>query len=871
MLVAHYCRGQQIVSGRVTNRLNKEVENVNIILYDVKTEDILVYGSSDKNGRFSLNYTTKTDSLKIEFSSIGYNKKSLITDSKSKSLNVVLEDATTELKEVIVKQTVSPISVKKDTINYSVKAFADSSDRAVIDIIKKLPGITVTPTGQILFNNKAINRFYIEGSDLLEDRYSIASNNLPSKDVETIQVLPDHQPIKVLGDRTRSDRAAINIKLKSTSKSKLIFVGSLTGGIPLKSREVDLAFLKFNRSLQYINTVKSNNVGINIDDELTGHERSVEAYESGSLKQDLVNTVKPEYPPIDKYRYWFNNNNAVSSNELIKLSKTLDLRTNIGVETDILSENQKAYSEIYLPNDTIKIVENHAGEKRFTKLFGGVVLETNNDKVFFKNAVNFQQIYSKDIDQISPSNTYQNLNNPFLNLNNNLAGIIKLKSNTISVKSLIAFTNLPQNLFISPGQFLDTLNAGNPFDAVKQYIHQQTFYANNSAAYSKQFGPVSFSNIIGITDLKQTLSNDLVKIENGQENSIGGDFKNRTERTRNSLYYNPDITFIKNDFSASLSLKASANRYATKSKAYSQSIDKVFFNPELSFHFKINNYFDNTLTLSTANKLLNDGNYSYILLNYRSLFKNTIPINETRSKTLSYTLNYRNIVRGIFANFNVVYSATTSDVLAYNSYDSIFTVRKFVLRRNPYNNLDATFNVNKYYDPIKTSFSIGGSFNSYQFLEFFQDVLTTVRNRNIVLNSKIISNISNRFSISHFAEWSLNYTSTIAESEMNNLPSINSFKQNLQLKLFISNTVQSKIGFEQYYSKVKNLQGNNILFSDFTLMKTFKKPRADVSAAVSNIFNIKQYESFNYSNNVFSYSNYALRSRMLLLKISFQL
>jgi hypothetical protein len=67
-----------------------------------------------------------------------------------------------------VKITAPKIKQTGDTISYSVIDFSDKNDRTIGDVLKKLPGVDVTESGQILYQNKPINKFYIEGSDLLQ-------------------------------------------------------------------------------------------------------------------------------------------------------------------------------------------------------------------------------------------------------------------------------------------------------------------------------------------------------------------------------------------------------------------------------------------------------------------------------------------------------------------------------------------------------------------------------------------------------------------------------------------------------------------------------------------------------------------------------
>lgn len=55
-----------------------------------------------------------------------------------------------------------------DTLIYTVSAFADVQDKTIGDVLQKMPGIDVSATGKISYNGVSINKFYIEGRDLLE-------------------------------------------------------------------------------------------------------------------------------------------------------------------------------------------------------------------------------------------------------------------------------------------------------------------------------------------------------------------------------------------------------------------------------------------------------------------------------------------------------------------------------------------------------------------------------------------------------------------------------------------------------------------------------------------------------------------------------
>ena len=135
------------------------------------------------------------------------------------------------INEVVIKAP--KIRGQGDTVTYFVNQFSSDRDKTIGDVLRKMPGINVDTKGKITYNGKEINKFYIEGQDLLEGKYGIATNGIPQQEVGTVEVYEDHQPIKALEGLFFSDQAAINIKLKEGAKAHWITTLDLESGLPL--------------------------------------------------------------------------------------------------------------------------------------------------------------------------------------------------------------------------------------------------------------------------------------------------------------------------------------------------------------------------------------------------------------------------------------------------------------------------------------------------------------------------------------------------------------------------------------------------------------------------------------------------------------
>ncbi|WP_295795910.1 carboxypeptidase-like regulatory domain-containing protein [Mucilaginibacter sp.] len=862
---------QIIVKGKVHDATGKAIDGANIILSQKSNGVILTYGTTNKDGIFTVSYTSPTDSLIITASNIGYEKAALLLSGKdSHFLDILLKPSTNDLNEVEIKAVKNPIKARGDTINYDVKAFSDSSDRVIIDVIKKLPGITVTKSGQILYNNKAINKLYIEGKDLLDSRYNIATNNLPSNDVEQIQVLEDHQPIKILENTTPSDRAAINIRLKDNAKLRLLGNAQLGAGVPGNLRDDNLSLLKFSKGLQFINTAKTNNTGDNLDEELSQQYFSPNYYESGSSKQDLAKIAMPSKPPIDQNRYWFNNNNLGTGNYLVSLNKTLDLKLNTAIETDAVSANPSSLTNIYLPKDTIRINEGHAGKQSVTKLITGLALQANKKDFYLNNDLRYEQIWSSQSDYISNGSISQQLKNPFQSFTNNLNGFISVANNIVGFSSFTAFNNLPQNLTVSPGLYPDILNAGNPFEGLFQQIHKQTFYTNNYLTYVKKLKLINFTNSPGITVRSETLGNDLTKKISNDRMPVGSFYQDTIKRNMLRLYDELGVTVINEGFNGSLTAKISYNSLDDSALKLERSFNKLFFEPQLYFKFNLNNYFSNSITLAMNNKLDDNTSPGFILNDYRSFYVNDAPISQVNNKTLSYQLNYKNTITGIFSNLNFLYTSSRSNVMTDDQYDSTLTVRKYIAFSNQSQYLNTSLNVSKFWLSLKTTLTLHLNYALNIAEQLQQGNLLHFRNNEYTVGTKINSNPNDFITLTHNAELTVYENDSETAGLNTHYDPVYSFRQTLKATIFLPWKIQATGNIEQYINSTTGSKRTNASFVDLTLQKRLMKRKLDFGVTASNLFNTKNYIDYVYSNNILTTANYPLRGRMLMVKAMFQ-
>ena len=166
--------------------------------------------------------------------------------------SVKMSPKATQLRDVIIKAP--DIYQKGDTLVYNVDKFAKQQDDAIIDVIKRLPGIKVDDDGTIVYNGKPINKFYIDGNDFIGGQYGLATNNLSKDGVKSVEVLENHQPIKALDDIEFSDQAGINLKLKEDARQKWVGVAQGAAGFSPMLYDASLLRCALPQDSEYVYT-----------------------------------------------------------------------------------------------------------------------------------------------------------------------------------------------------------------------------------------------------------------------------------------------------------------------------------------------------------------------------------------------------------------------------------------------------------------------------------------------------------------------------------------------------------------------------------------------------------------------------------------
>ena len=357
--------GQSKITGVVKNVEGKGMDFVSVIVSpNDAPKTILASVFTNENGFFQMSVNSDCDSLILKASSVEITSAQIIIPNRSGNYDIIVENRAIELKEVVVKS--KKIYSQGDTINYNVGSFLSQTDQSIADVLKKMPGITVSDAGQISYQGKPIKNFYIEGLDLMKGHYGIATNNIDPNNIATVQVLENHQDIKALKGLRPEEQASINLRLKEGVKGVFNLIATLGGGYGDKRLWNNSAIATyFRRNSQFLATYKGNNTGEDLSQELYSFDND------WSRTSNISSISMPSAPGIDKRFYYFNRSHNATFNNVYRVGRLGEFGINAAYLNDRDTRSSSSSTINFLPDGGQNIVDEvMQGTARMQKAYG---------------------------------------------------------------------------------------------------------------------------------------------------------------------------------------------------------------------------------------------------------------------------------------------------------------------------------------------------------------------------------------------------------------------------------------------------------------------------------------------------------------------
>ena len=756
----------------------------------------------------------------------------LLSHAQTDSINLDSIFKTLNLQEVEVKA--KKIRQSNDTVTYNASTYISKDDKVLEDLLRKMPGISVSSDGQISYNGKWISDFYIEGSDLLGGRYTIATTNINADDIATVQVMENHQEAKVLQGRMRGDSPAINIKLKNSAKGAWASTLDSKAGWPLLSRDVSVNLMNFRPRRQNISFYKTNNTGRNL-----GQEINAPGDMNGDSGTGMQMPAKPSIDDIFSYR---NDSHSLSVNQLVETGKNRVLTYNINYLHDRERRHSAEHSVFLVSADSVlDIIEDNMSESKMNYLNGNLNYKINDNGLYLKEALTISAAFNCGNGTVNTDVT-QHLDNHSLEIANRITAKKKKDNGSVAdYSSTLRMTDKDGKLVL-------------PF--ICQDIHQSRIHTVNSVSLFSRLVPFVMFGADASAEMKyERVTTGIIQRDN------------RLENVESAVHLVPRA-ILHHGSSLQLNLYAPVGvRYYHASDMNMGSYGKVFFSTApyafFSYHTQHGMQYDAAVTygqsLPAATELLT----AKYFRNYRTAFANSESAKAGLRHTFkaSATVTYKDIIKMLFSSLAVTYAVINSP----NTEAYRFSGNEIDYYLHPDGNLSKTISVDqsfskgflRYNSKIQQSLTLGRYDNEY-IIEGARH-----RGRTNVFRAMLgySANPSGWMALSSVFSYILSQPYTDGRRGDTLYRTLgNSTSLVLWAGKSISFNTQAKYYYNNYFSENRN----NLYVNEYV---EYHLKRTIISLECLNIFNTKQFRTVTDKGVTRFNGEYQLRGRTVMVGI----
>lgn len=829
----------QTYTGKVVSTKDKQPLDATSIVLLGQNNSPVSYTYDSPQGSFSLSVPSGQHAIEIAFSIIGYARQVIPLNKYKNGQTVFMEPQVFQIKEV--KVTTHRITQSHDTLTYSVGGFRQKQDRTIADVIAKMPGLEVDAAGGISFQGKRINKFYIEGMDLLGSQYAQASENIKADKVKSVQVLENHQPVKALRDIKFSDQAALNIVLKEEAKNIWNGAADIGMGATLQNstdwlRDCRLIGMMFGSRKQSISMYKCNNSGKDL-------QREVQDLASvlSSLKEEtgILSPISLSAPELQESRYSFNDTHLFATNWLFKTPKKNDLRIQFNALIDKSKQNQ--YKETYYTDvkDASTLKENLSAESKRSEWKGEMAYNINKDQIYLKNLMRGYADFNKSdgttilngesiSQRITPRKKY---------LSDDLELIRSFKNETsLSFSSQANYSYLPGRLLLS--------------DGTQEILNIHTLSWDAYTFFRHRIAGMYITYKGGISTKSQNM-----QVYN---NEASKDDKYREYRG----YVTPSINVRRNGFNLEASSQVSwlYRSYMDNKKQNALIEPSVAMNYDISGKINISTGYMYSWTPADLKSICNTPIYtSYIMVT-----TNSGELEKTMTHILYSSFKYNDPMKGLFMNCNFDYSNKKNAQLYESTLvDNIYR-RKATDKHTNDESYMITGRIGKATGWARLCVSLEGRYSLDNYKLLFNEIQTPYQMTGEDIKFNISFRPANFLSIEENSSYEYSKQTNKLDHSLSTSP-LRSFYHSLKTFLFPSEGWQIEWDNECYHSNDKSVSFN--FFSDMSL--SYRTKVYEIRLGCNNILGNKQYERTNITAYQQVYTISRLRPREILGIVSF--
>ncbi len=808
------------------------------------------YTITNDKGEYCIRYNVSVAEL-LRFQCMGYKSQEINISEIQSNNTIYMVSQPTQLRDVIIKAP--DIEQRSDTLSYYMSKYATAEDKKISDVLKRLPGIKVEDNGQIKYNGEPINKFYIDGSDFMDDRYGIATENINPADVASVEVLENHQPMQVLKGIEFSRQAGLNIKLKEEARHRWIAI--LNGGVGLSPLLYDAsAFaMRIAGKWQNMETVRVNNTGWNPASQSTQHIDN-DIFGNGYVDElwgDYIN-IGISSSPIDESRTRDNFSILANTSNSWHIGESKDVKFNLTYEGDRL-DYLTGYETDYFDDEIPSFIERNSMRTQAHRLNGQWALQVNRPTIFLKDNLYIDADWNSARSNVSGTMSLsQKTETPSFSATNDLQLVKRIDNNLLTVSSRNRYSYKPHSLFIS-----GTENA-------VQDITSGDFRSVTEARYGWILGRLRVYARGGVDFNYHDLMSSLTGLE------LPYVMQNDVNFSLLNTYLAPEVSYESYKWRVTLSVPTGYNLHHVRDRKVEGNITdnyvavtpSLYVRHQISAKMEIAAQLRYSLTPPKASTYIS----GLLMTDFRNLYMAT-PITEygdTRSVTM--TFKYRNPITSLFFNFTGKYEWSSNPYMTNQLFLGDYILSALSPMRNDGRNLILNGGISKGLMSGRMTIGLDAGYIQMWDNAMRQNSISPYMLQVLNIQPYLKGHFTNWFS----ADYRLSYSKNTMDIEDTTSSNYDALKQYLTLTFVPAKKWQVAIGGEHYYTKFSSGSSVNLLLLDASIRWNVSK-KIDISLTAANLLNQREYRYASYGLLSETEYMYRLRGRSVMASIQVRL
>ena len=808
------------------------------------------YTITNNKGEYCIRYNVSVAEL-LRFQCMGY-KTQEINISEIQSTNTIyMISQPTQLQDVIIKAP--DIEQRSDTLTYYMSKYATAEDKKISDVLKRLPGIKVEDNGQIKYNGEPINKFYIDGSDFMDGRYGIATENINPADVASVEVLENHQSMQVLKGLEFSDQAGLNIKLKEEARHRWISI--LNGGVGLSPLLYDAsAFaMRIAGKWQSMETVRVNNTGWNPASQSTQHiDNRIFGNGYVDMLWDDYIDVGIQSSPIDESRTRDNLSLLANTSNSWHIGEGKDVKFNLTYEGDRL-DYLTGYETNYFDDDIPSFIERNQMRTQAHRIGGQWALQVNRPTLFLKDNLYIDADWSNAVSDIGGTlSLSQKSKTPSFSATNDLQLVKRIDNNLLTISSRNRYAYKPHTLLVTDGE------------EVAQDVENGDFRSVTEARYGWILGRWNIYTRGGVDFNYHDMESNLygLQLPYAMQNDVNFSLLN--------AYIAPEASYESYKWRVTLSVPTGYNLHHVRDRKVEGNITdnyvavtpSLYVRHQISAKMEIAAQLRYSLTPPKASTYIS----GLLMTDFRNLYMAT-PITEygdTRSVTM--TFKYRNPITSLFFNFTGKYEWSSNPYMTNQLFLGDYILSALSPMRNDGRNLILNGGISKGLMSGRMTIGLDAGYIHMWDNAMRQNIISPYRLQVLNVQPYLKGHFTNWFS----ADYRLAYSRNVLDIDDAENSNNDALKQYMTLTFVPHKKWQLTIGGEHYYTRFSSGNSANLILLDASVRWNVSK-RVDISLTASNLLNQREYRYVNYG--LLSETNYmySLRGRNIMASIQINL